>query len=488
MHSPEGLHRRDRAASALRGVLLGALLAVAATASAVHAADDDGGTVAYELDNGLTLIVQEDHRAGVVVNMVWYAVGGSYEHRPITGISHAVEHMMFKGTETRETGEFSRLINREGGRLNAFVAQDYTGYFEELAADRLELAFELEADRMHRLVFREDEFEREMQVIHEERRQRVDDRPESLAMERFRAIAHLSNQYRDPVIGWQADLDTMELADLEQWYERWYAPGNATVVVVGAVDPEEVRALAEKYFGEVPARETEPAPGGAEVEAPGRRSMEMELDGARLPLLYMAYNVPTLGTVQREEEAYALLLAAELLDGGRSARLPERVVREQGIASVAQASYDPVARLDSVFTLVARPAGDHGRADLEEALHAELRDLREESVAEEELERAVTRLLADRVYAEDSLMGRANRLGRLEATGIGWEEAELFEKRLRSVTAGDIQEVARKYFRDDRLTVGWMEPTGERATPEDPGEGAPPPGEGHDAGAPEGGY
>lgn len=471
MNAPKTDSPRHRKARRLPGAVCSAVVAGAALVGQAQAGDDaQGGPRTFELDNGLTLLVQEDHRAGVVVSMVWYGVGGSYEYRPLTGISHAVEHMMFKGTEERETGEFQRLITREGGRINAFTAQDYTGYFEQLAADRLELAFELEADRMHQLVFREDEFEREMQVIHEERRQRVDDSPEATAMERFRAVAHLSSQYRDPIIGWQADLDTLELNDLERWYERWYGPANATVVVVGAVDPDDVYELARKHFGPVPEKEIEPPPGGADVDDPGLRRMEIELERARLPLLYMAYNVPSLKTARQPEDAYALQLAAQILDGGRSARLPDQVVRGDGIASVAQASYNSIARLDSLFAMVGRPAGDYGREALEEAFLEQIERLRDEPVSEDELERAITRMLADRVYAEDSLMGRAMRLGRFETTGIGHEEAQLFEERLRSITPDDIREAARMYLKPERLTIGWLQPASNGAAAP---EGAP---------------
>ena len=421
------------------------------------------GPVEYRLDNGLTVLVLEDHRAGVAVSMLWVAVGSGQEHRPVTGISHILEHMMFKGTETRETGEFSRIVAREGGRMNAFVSRDATAYFQQVAVDRLEIMMELEAERMHRLVFDEGEFEREMEVVREERRQRVDDRPESLAMERFNAVTHLASPYRHPVIGWPEDLDRIDLDDVKAWYRRWYAPANATLIVVGAVDPQEVRAMAERHFGAVPAGEAPPQPAGREIGDPGERRVHVALERARLPLLYIGYNVPSLATADDPADAYALLLAAQILDGGRSARLPERLIRERGVATSASASYGAVARLDSVFSLTARPADGEDADSLEAALRAEIEALRDEPVDEEELQRAVTRLLADRVYGEDSLMGRAMRLGRLVTTGIGWEEGERFEARIRAVTPEDIQRVAQRYLRSERMTVGWLEPAEEQS-------------------------
>ena len=425
-------------------------LASAAAADRIHH---------HELDNGLTVLVQEDHRGGVVASMLWYHVGSGHEHRPITGISHAVEHMMFKGTEVRGTGEFARLIAREGGRTNAFTARDFTGHFQLLAADRLELALELEAERMHRLVFDSEEFQREMQVIHEERRQRVDDPPEARAFERFTATAHMASPYRHPIIGWRKDLDRLRLEELEAWYQRWYTPGNATLVVVGAVEPERVFELAERHFGAVPAGEVEPPPEGREIATgPGERRIEVRFEDARVPLLFLGYNVPSLATAAEPGDAYALLLAAELLDGGRSARLPEELVRGPGLATSASVGYSPVARLDTLFSLVARPSEGHDLDELESALREQVGRLRDDPVEDSELERAITRLLAAEVYAQDAPMGRAQRLGRLASTGIGWEEAQRFEERVRAVTPEDIQRVARTYLEPERLTVGRLLP------------------------------
>ncbi len=430
--------------------LLLACLATAAGAAEVHE---------HELDNGLDVLVEVDQRAGVAVSMLWYHVGASYEHRPITGVSHALEHMMFKGTEQRGSGEFSRLISREGGEHNAFTGRDYTAYYEALAADRLGLALELEAERMHQLALDEAAFQREMQVIREERRQRIADSPEARAFERFSATAHVASPYRDPIIGWRHDLARMGLADLEAWYRRWYVPANATLVVVGAVEPEAVFDMAERHFGAVPARTPAPPPEGREINtAPGERRVTLTLDDARVPLLYMAYNTPSLATAEEPRDAYALLMAAEILDGGGSARLPEHLVRGEGIATSASARYSAVARLDTLFSLVARPSDEGDLDGLAEALQAEIRRLREEPVGEVELQRAVTRLMAREVFERDAPMGRARQLGRLEATGIGWRERERFEERIRAVTPADIQRVARRYLQPQRRTTGRLLP------------------------------
>ncbi len=428
------------------------LLAIAGMANAAEIHE-------RELENGLTVLVQEDQRGSVAVSMLWYEVGASYEHRPITGISHLVEHMMFKGTEAREPGEFSRLIAREGGRHNAFTGRDYTAYYQMLAADRLELAFKLEAERMHQLALDAEAFRQEKQVVQEERRQRVTDVPESRALERFNAIAHMASPYRHPIIGWQGDLERIQRKDARRWYERWYAPGNATLIVVGAIEPESVFKAAKRHFGAVPARKTRPAPAAGEIGgAPGKRRIELAFEDARVPLLYIGYNVPSLATAKSARDAYALLMAAEILDGGRSARLEDQLVRDEGIATRASASYRRIARLDTLFTLLARPADTTSLTKLEEALQGEIERLRTERVAAPELERAVTRLLASETYQRGSVPGQARRLGRLEAAGIGWEEHQRFEQRIRSVEPADIQRVARRYLQPRRQTVGRLQP------------------------------
>ena len=202
----------------------------------------------FELDNGLKLLVKEDHRAPVVVTQVWYKVGGSYEYDGITGISHALEHMMFKGTEKFPPGEFSRVISENGGRDNAFTGPDYTSYFQTLEKTRLPISFELEADRMRYLTLSNEEFIKEIEVVKEERRLRTEDNPQSFLYETAKATAFQTSPYRFPVVGWMQDLSSMTIDDLSSWYEKWYAPNNATVVVVGDVDPYHVYALAYKYF------------------------------------------------------------------------------------------------------------------------------------------------------------------------------------------------------------------------------------------------
>ena len=413
-----------------------------------------------ELDNGMSVIVREDHRAPVVVSQVWYAVGSSYEHRGITGISHLLEHMMFKGTGKHGPGEFSRIISRNGGEENAFTSRDYTAYFERLAADRLELALRLEADRMSNLLLKEEEFEKEREVVIEERRQRVADNPNSRMHERFNAVAYLGAPYGQPVIGWQPDLESMTLDDLETWYARYYAPNNATLVVAGDVQPEKVFELAREYFGDMEARERPEPPGATGMAKPGQRRIEVTDERARVPQLVMGYGVPSLATVSDAGDSYALMLMAAILDGGDGARLSQELVRDRGIAAGAGASYTAVARLDSQLTLHATPSPEASVAELESALREQVERLKADPVDEATLERARNQMLADHLFQLDSVFYQAMEIGRLETTGIGWEVLKDYEQRLEAVSPSDIQRVARDYLNEQRLTVGLLRPGG----------------------------
>ena len=430
-------------------LLVGAALAMPAAA---------GGRVEeYVLDNGLRVLVKPDRRAPVVVSQVWYRVGSSYEHDGITGISHMLEHMMFKGTETYGPGEFSRLIAAEGGRENAFTGQDYTGYFQNLASDRLEVSFRLEADRMAGLRLREEDFLKERAVVSEERRLRTEDEPESLTYEVFQATAYQTSPYRHPVIGWMADIEAYTLQDLKDWYRRWYAPNNATLVVVGDVEPEAVLALARKHFGPLPPAEVRPPKPRPEVEQTGLRRVVVSAP-AELPYLVLGYKAPTVKDAPEDWEPYALAVLAAVLGGDESARLQRRLVRGEEIAADAGASYDPFDRMTTLFTVAATPAGGRTVGEVEAKLREEVGRLREAPIDPAELDKVKTQVVASDVYQLDSVMAQAMRLGRLETVGAGWRVGEEYVERIRAVTPEQIHAVARKYLVDASLTVAHLEP------------------------------
>ncbi len=417
----------------------------------------NGAVHEYRLDNGLKLIVKEDHRAPVMVSQVWYRVGSGYETDGITGISHVLEHMMFKGTDNHAPGEFSRIIAENGGSENAFTSQDYTAYFQRMEASRLPVSFELEADRMRNLRLDEEEFNKEVRVVMEERRMRTDDKPTSLTYEQFAATAYTASSYRIPTIGWMNDLENLKLSDLQDWYRRWYAPNNATIVVVGDVNPEAVLALAKQYFGAFRPELIEPPKPRIEPAQRGRRSLVVEAP-AEVPYTILGYKTPVLKTADADWEPYALEVLASVLDGGDSARLTRELVRGSRVATSAGAGYDLYDRQSSMFLLDGTPTGDHTVADVQAALLEQVQRLQKEPVSAQELERIKSRVVADAVYEQDSIFYQAMKLGQLESVGLDWRIADDYVKRINAVTAKQVQQVAAKYLVDQHLTVAELVP------------------------------
>jgi len=409
------------------------------------------------LGNGLKVLVKEDHRSPVVVSQVWYKVGSSYEPGGITGLSHMLEHMMFKGTDKHPAGEFSRIIAENGGDENAFTGSDYTAYFQTMAASKLPVSFELEADRMRGLHLIADELKKEREVVTEERRMRTDDNPQAKLNEHFMALAYSNSPYKNPIIGWPADIANYSVEDLQAWYQRWYAPNNATVVVVGDVQPKAVFELAEKYFGQLKPSEIKPIKPQTEVEQLGVRKMTIKLP-AKLPYLVLGYKVPSLTNVEQEWEAYALEVLAGVLDGGSSARLSSRLVRGKQLAVSAGAGYNLTSRLPTLFELEATPAEDKTVWELESALKNEISELQTDLISPEELQRIKAQVLASAVYERDSNFYQAMQLGTLETVGLGWKKVDEYVDKVNKVTAQQVRDVARKYLLDDHLSVAYLEP------------------------------
>ena len=433
------------------GMLALALLCPAlahATESSVHE---------QVLANGMKVLVKEDHRAPVVVSQVWYKVGSSYEPGGITGISHMLEHMMFKGTQQYPAGEFSRIIAEQGGQENAFTGNDYTAYFQTLEKSRLEISFKLEADRMRNLDLKAEELEKELQVVTEERRMRTEDKPRAKMQEQFNAVAFANSPYKNPVIGWPSDIANYKVEDLQAWYQQWYAPNNAILVVVGDVDAGQVVKLAEQYFAGLKPSEIKPLKPQAEIEQKGTRKLTVKAP-AKLPYLMMGYKVPVLNTAKPEWEAYALEVLAGILDGGNGARLSTRLVRGKEIAVSVGAGYDMTSRLPDMFLLEATPAEGKNVFDLEYALKEEVYQLQNELVSQDELQRIKAQVLANDIYQKDSNFYQAMQLGLLETVGIGWQKADAYVSNINKVTAEQVREVARKYLIDDSLAVAYLDP------------------------------
>ncbi|QEY60222.1 insulinase family protein [Pseudomonas sp. C27(2019)] len=416
-------------------------------------------TTEFSLDNGLKVIVREDHRAPVVVSQLWYKIGSSYETPGSTGLAHALEHMMFKGSSKLGPGESSRILRELGAEENAFTSDDYTAYYQVLARDRLEVALEMEADRLASLTLPEDEFIREIEVIKEERRMRTDDRPSSLAYERFKALAYPASGYHIPTIGWMHDLERMTIADLRDWHDRWYAPNNAILVIVGDVQPDEVKTLVERHFAKIPARPIPASKQPLEQAEPGQRSITLYLK-AQLPSLMMGFNVPSLASSDNSTSVHALRLISALLDGGNSARLPTELERKQELVAGASAWYNAFSRGDSLFVLSAAPNVQKGKtlAQVEAGLWQQLKLLQDTPPTVAELDRVRAQVLAAEVYAQDSITSQAQQIGRLESVGLSWRLQDSDLATLQAVTPADIQAAAQQFFIPTRLTTAYVHP------------------------------
>jgi zinc protease len=434
-------------------------LGIALLASSVQAALTD-----VTLDNGMRVIVHADHRAPVMVSQVWYRAGAMDEFNGTTGVAHVLEHMMFKGTHSVPPGEFSRRIAAAGGRENAFTSRDYTAYFQQMQNDRLELSMRLEADRMANLVITDELFAKEIQVVMEERRLRTDDQPQSVAYERLMATAYQAHPYRRPIIGWMDDLANMTAQDARDWYARWYAPNNATLVVAGDVEAEVVIAMAKRHFGALPARLLPARKPQSEPAQLGKKRVVVKAP-AQLPYLLMAWHAPALRDWQTDTEPYALQILAGVLSGNDSARLQKALVKTRQVAVNASAGYDAVTRGPSLFMVDATPAPGKSMAVLEQAIRDEIVRIQRDGVSEAELARVKAQVIAGDVYQRDSLFYQAMQLGEYVTAGLPPEALARRAEKLRAVSAAEVQRAARQWLHDDRLSVAELDPQPLNAKP-----------------------
>ncbi len=411
----------------------------------------------FRLANGMKVIVNEDHRAPTVADMVWYRVGSMDEHSGVTGVAHVLEHMMFKGTKQLKPGEFSERVAKLGGRENAFTSKDYTAYFQQVEKSRLEKVMALEADRMHNLTMDASEFAKEIRVVMEERRLRTDDQPLSLLHEALNATAWVAHPYRNPIVGWMDDLQNMKASDALDWYRRWYAPNNATLIVSGDVDAKQVLALAQKYYGRIPSKSLPQTRPQQEPVQAGIKRVTVKAP-AENPYLMMAWKVPKLNDVEKDDEPYALEVLAAVLDGYDNARLPARLVRTQRLANSVDAGYDATARGPVLFAMGGEPTQGTTVEQLEAALRAEITRIANDGVSESELRRVKAQLIASQVYKRDSVFGQAMEIGTMEMAGISHKQINRIIERLSAVTPAQVQAVAAKYFSDEQLTVATLSP------------------------------
>jgi zinc protease len=412
----------------------------------------------FTLNNGLKLIVKEDHRAPTVAHMVWYRAGSMDEVNGRTGVAHVLEHMMFKGTDKVKAGEFSRLVAAVGGRENAFTSRDYTAYFQQVEKSKLDEVMKLEADRMSNLNFDDAEFLKEIQVVMEERRLRTEDNPSSLLNESLMAMAYMSSPYRHPIVGWMNDLENMKAADARDWYRSWYAPNNATVVISGDVDPKKILQVVEKYYGVVPAHELpvrkpqiEPAQKGikqVQVKAPA--------DNAQLA---MAWKVPRLVPGKLDDpEPYALELLTAVLDGYDNARFNRVLVKQEKVVNDVGVGYDMISRGPELFLITASLAKGKTVMQAEASIRKSLNELKQKGILESELKRIKVRILSDQIYKRDSIFGQAMEIGSTEMAGFSWRDIDVMLEKMQTITPAQVQAVAQKYLVDEGLTIAVLDP------------------------------
>lgn len=416
----------------------------------------------FTLPNGLTLIVKPDQRAPTAVHMLWVKVGSMDEVDGSSGVAHVLEHMLFKGTSNLKAGEFSRRVAALGGRENAFTGKDYTGYFQQIPANRLEDVMQLEADRFANNLWPDEEFAKEIEVVKEERRLRTDDNPRALLHEALNAMVFMAAPYRRPIVGWMSDLQAMTPDDVRDFYRRWYVPANAVVVVAGDVDVAQVRRLAEKYYGPLLAR---PLPLRKPREEPlqaGIRRLDLKAP-AEQAYVALAFKVPSLVSLDDTPgdgaDALALTVLAAVLDGYSGARLERALTQGDNRLADSVGAYNGLwGRGPQLFMLEGVPARGKTAAQVEAALREQVARIAREGVTESELARVKTQWVASEVYKLDSIFNQARELGSNWMLGLPLDAGERLIARLRAVTAEQVKTVAAKYFADDQLTVAVLLP------------------------------
>jgi len=406
------------------------------------------------LSNGLQVVILEDHRASVVTLQVWYKVGARNERLGITGVSHLLEHLMFRGTPKYGQGEFSRLVQSKGGAHNAFTADDHTVYFENVAAPHLDLLLELEADRMANLTLDDTSFSAERNIVMEERRMRTADEPAADLYEQVNAVAYTAHPYGWPVVGWMNDLEKRTWADVKSYRQIYYEPNNAILVIAGDVTPDTVLAKIKVTFGRIPTGSPTPVVTAEEPPQRGERRVTLKRP-ASLPLYVAAYHVPNF----KSEDSFPLALLSIVLAGGRSARLQTSLVEQKALVLGADADYDRSSQDPPLFTLSMRLAPGKKVQDAERALYQEVERLKNQQVSQKELDRAKNLVESSFVYGQDSLFYRAMQLGEYASLG-DWQLILKFIPGIRAVSAADIQRVAKTYLREDNRTVGLLIPEG----------------------------
>ncbi|SEF71778.1 zinc protease [Thalassococcus halodurans] len=433
-----------------------ACVALVTWALPAHAQTIDDYVTTFTLDNGMDVVVIEDHRAPVVTNMVWYKAGSADEPPGSSGVAHFLEHLLFKGTETLAPGEFSKTVAANGGTDNAFTSYDYTGYYQRIAADRLELVMKMEADRMVKLQLDEADILTERDVIIEERNTRTENDPGALFGEQRNAALYLNHPYGTPIIGWRHEMETLNLQQALAYYEKFYAPNNAILIVAGDVLPEDVRALAEKYFGPIPAN-PELGDRVRPQEPPQTAERRLQFKDPRVaqPYVIRSYLAPERDP-GAQEKAAALSLLSEVLGGGQTSVLSKKLQFDTQTAVYAGAFYRGLSYDDTSFGLIIVPSEGVTLQEAEDALDQAVAEFLEEGIDDEQLERIKFQLKAQQIYALDNIEGIARRYGSSLTAGLTVEDVQAWPDILQATTEEDILAAAREVFNRDASVTGWL--------------------------------
>jgi len=413
----------------------------------------------FVLENGLKVVVSTNKAAPIITTQLWYKVGSSYELGGKTGISHALEHMMFKGSSKLKAGEASQILSKFGISENAYTSYDYTVYHQFLSKRYIDLVLEIEADRMASLSLPSNEFISELEVIKEERRLRTDNKPIAKAYEQFLASAHIASAYRSPVIGWMEDIERLDIRDLRTWYKSWYAPNNATLVIVGNITAKEVKPSVQKWFGKIPSKDLPAAPTPLEIKVPYERRLHL-LTSDKVPKIFLGFNVPSLKTAMFKKDAYALMMVSAILDSGVSSRLQRDLVRKGELVSSISADYDFYNRGDGLFVFRATPNIQKHKTleQVEDALWQQIADLKSNTISFSELNRVRTQLVTSMIYDRDSIGLQAQMIGMFESIGLSWRDLQQVQDELKTVTPADIKNVVIRYLVKSRSTTALVFP------------------------------
>lgn len=409
----------------------------------------------FTLDNGMDVVVIEDHRAPVVTHMVWYRVGSADEPRGTSGIAHFLEHLMFKGTDEIPDGAFSKIVAANGGQDNAFTSWDYTGYYQRIAADRLELVMKMESDRMVDVRITEDHVKTEREVIIEERNARTDNSPDALFMEQLRATMFLNHAYGTPIIGWRREMEQLSLDDALEFYRRYYAPDNAILVVAGAVTPDQVRTLAQKYYGPLKPSGQPADPRPQEPPQLAARRIEMIDDRVRQPYVMRSYLVPTYSPASPEEAA-ALSILSDIFSEGIASRLSQSLQVTKKIAIGTGGWYSPQSRDDTLFMLYGVPAAGHTLAEVETAIDAEIKRFIAEGPTEEEMTRVKRVKRANHVFQQDNQASLGRLYGAALSMGFSVGDVQGWSDIVDGITAEQVRAAAEKHLKIEHSVTGWL--------------------------------